>query len=125
MSESQNNGKLLSHRERESFIKILSSLAATDGALTETEKDFLSTVALSKGIGEEELNSILNSTEPMEITIPEDEEERIDQLAALIGMMMIDGSIYDEEFQFCAMIAKKYGFNPEIVNDIVADILEQ
>ncbi len=124
MSEPQ-DANLLSHEEKESFVKILSTLAATDGALNESEKEFLISVALSKGIDEDELNSIINSPEPLEITIPEDEEERIDQLAALIGMMMIDGSIYDEEFQFCAMIAKKYGFNPEIANDIIADILEQ
>ena len=124
MSEPQ-DGKLLSHEEKESFVKILSTLAASDGALNETEKEFLVSVALTKGIDENELNSILNSPEPLEISIPEDEEERIDQLAALIGMMMIDGTIYDEEFQFISMIAEKYGFNPEIVNDIIADILEQ
>lgn len=124
MSEPQ-DGNLLSHQEKESFVKILSTLAATDGALNESEKEFLVSVALTKGIDENELNSILHSPEPLDISIPDDEEERIDQLAALIGMMMVDETIYDEEFQFVSMIAEKYGFNPEIVNNIIADILEK
>ena len=125
MSESEKNGKNLSHHDKESFIKILSSLAAVDGTFDEAEKEFLGNVATIWGINEEELKIILNSKEPMEISIPEDEGKRIEQLAALIGMMVIDGKIYDEEFQFCSMIAEKYGFKPEIVNDIIADIFKR
>ena len=125
MSESEKNGKILSHHDKESFIKILSSLATVDGTFDEAEKEFLCNVATIWGINEEELKIILNSKESMEITIAEDEGKRIEQLAALIGMMMIDGKIYDEEFQFCSMIAGKYGFKPEVINDIIADIFEK
>ena len=114
----------MSHHDKESFIKILSSLAAVDGTFDEAENEFLGNVATIWGINGEELNSIVNSKESMEISIPEDEGIRSEQLAALIGMMMIDGKIYDEEFQFCSMIAEKYGFKPEVVNDIITDIMK-
>ena len=124
MSESEKNGKNLSHHDKESFIKILSSLAAVDGTFDEAEKKFLDNVATMWGINEEELNIILNSKETMEISIPENEGKRIEEFAALIRMMMVDGKIYDEEFQFCSMIAEKFGFKSGIVNVIVADIMK-
>ncbi|MFC1508870.1 hypothetical protein ACFL60_04170 [Candidatus Omnitrophota bacterium] len=124
MSESEKNSKNLSRQDKESFIKTLSSLAAVDGTFDEAEKEFLGNVATKWGINEEELNSIVNSKETMDISIPEDEGKRIEEFATLLRMMMVDGKIYDEEFQFCSTIAEKFGFNPDIVNDIVADIMK-
>ena len=124
MSESEKNSKNLSRQDKESFMKTLSSLAAVDGTFDEAEKEFLGNVASMWGINEEELTIILNSKDAEKFSVPEDEGKRIEELATLIRMMMVDVKIYDEEFQFCSTIAEKFGFNPGIVNDIVADIMK-
>ena len=125
MAESGKNDKKLAHHDKTSFIKILSSLAVIDGTFNEEEQDYLKKIAREWTITDEQLEEIFASEQSGDLTIPEDEEERVDQLAALIGMMMVDGKIYDEEFQLCSMIAEKFGFKEGIVNDIIADILEK
>ncbi|MBN1294674.1 MAG: TerB family tellurite resistance protein [Candidatus Latescibacteria bacterium] len=124
MTESGKNDKKLEHHDKTSFISILSSLAAVEGTFNKEEQEFLKKIAREWSIKEEQLEEIFSAAPSEDLTIAEDEEERIDQLAALIGMMMVDGKIFDEEFQFCSMIAKKFGFKKGIVNDIITDILE-
>ena len=74
---------------------------------------------------EVKLDDIIDGSEMPKIEVPEEENDRIQELAALIGMMMIDGKIYEEEFQLCSLVAMKFGFQPEIVNDIITDILKK
>ena len=120
-----NKSNNLSDDQKKSFIKILSSLAAIDNDFDKDEKALLIKVAEEWGVSGNELDDIVNSSEMPNIEVPKDENDQIEELAALIGMMMIDGQIYEEEFQLCSLVAMKFGFNPDIVNTIIADILER
>ena len=123
MPKSGNKDKNLSDKQKRSFLKILSSLAAIDSTFDENEKALMLEVAEEWGVSETELADIVDSSERPKIEIPENENDRIEELAALIGMMMIDRKIYEEEFQLCSLVATKFGFNPEIVNDIIINLL--
>ncbi|MFC1528555.1 hypothetical protein ACFL5B_01455 [Candidatus Latescibacterota bacterium] len=125
MPKSENKNKNLSDEQKKSFIKILSSLAAVDNDFNINEKALLMEVAEEWGISGNELDDIVNNSEMPKIEVPQNEEDRIEELAALIGMMMIDKKIYEEEFQLCSLVAKKFGFKSDIVNTIIADILER
>ncbi|MFC1692001.1 hypothetical protein ACFL1R_00675 [Candidatus Latescibacterota bacterium] len=125
MPKSENKNKNLSDEQKRSFIKILSSLAAVDNDFNINEKALLMEVAEEWGISGNELDDIVNNSEMPKIEVPQNEKDRIEELAALIGMMMIDRKIYEEEFQLCSLVAMKFGFKPDIVNNIIADILER
>ena len=120
-----NKSNNLSDEQKKSFIKILSSLAAIDSDFDKDEKAFLIEMAEEWGVSGNELDDIVNSSEIPNIEVPKNENDRIEELAVLIGMMMIDGKIYEEEFQLCSLVAMKFGFKPDIVNTIIADILER
>ena len=125
MPESGNRGKNLSDEHKRSFIKILSSLAAIDNEFDTDEKALLMEMAEKWGVSGKGLNDIIDSSEIPKIEVPQNENDRFEELAALIGMMMIDGKIYEEEFQLCSLVAMKFGFKPDIVNRIITDILER
>ena len=125
MHESGNRSINLSDEQKKSFIKILSSLAAIDNDFDENEKALLMDVAEEWNVSRKELDDIIDSSEMPKIEVPKNENDRIEELATLIGMMMIDGKIYEEEFQLCSLVALKFGFKPEIVNNIITDILER
>ena len=125
MPKLENKSNNLSDEQKKSFIKILSSLAAIDNDFDKDEKALLVEMAEEWGVSGNELDDIVNSSEIPNIDVPQNENDRIEELAVLIGMMMIDGKIYEEEFQVCSLVAMKFGFKPDIVNTIIADILER
>ena len=125
MPKPGNKSNNLSDEQKKSFIKILSSLATIDNDFDKDEKALLIEMAEEWGVSENELDDIVNSSEMPNIEAPKNENDRFEELAALIGMMMIDGKIFEEEFQLCSLVAMKFGFKPDIVNTIIADILER
>ena len=115
--------KELSIKEQDAFISIMSSLAFIDEKMDDHEKNYLMSVAKTWGISETEVKKVLNQPPNHKIDVPGSIDERYKQLAALIGMMLVDGKIYKEEFAFCELVAKKFGIDPATVNTIVTDIM--
>ena len=116
--------KHLTTDEQDAFIGILASLAGIEGEINIDEIDFLMSVTEQWGIPAADVERVLATPRETAIEVPKDAEERYEELAALIGMMMVDGEIYGEEYEFCELVADKFGIDPAIINDIVADILE-
>jgi uncharacterized tellurite resistance protein B-like protein len=106
-----------------SFLGLLALLANADGSFDEDEKQFIHTMAEEWEISDEDVEKVISHPENVKLRIPDDIEERNKELAALIGMMTADGTISDEEFQFCVKIAEKFNIDPDVVNTIVSDIL--
>ncbi len=111
-------------KKRKSHIKNLLSVASSDGNISEDEVDFLIKVAKRLYMPLDELRSVLREPEYVSNYPPESDRERIDQIHDLVCMMMIDGSIDDEEITTCKTFARNLGFKTQIIDYMVHKIID-
>lgn len=97
----------------------LVAIASADGVMDEDEKDFLIEKAEELGIPEEQMEEILNNLEGLEFEVPQNMEDKEDQLADIVFMTMIDGEIHDTEYNLCLKIADKLGLKKEDVDEVI------
>jgi uncharacterized tellurite resistance protein B-like protein len=110
-------------KRRKSHIMNLLSLAAADGEITHEEIDYLAHVAERIYMPREEFIDVLKNPQDVMFYPPDSNRERLDQLHDLVGMMMIDGSIDQDEVIRCKMFAQKLGFKAAVIDAIVAHII--
>lgn len=110
-------------------IKNLLNVAFVDGKIEESELSLIAAVASREKLSEEQLESLLDNPDSVEIEIPEDEETRQEYLTDMIALMLIDGEISESELQMCKLYAIRLGYPSSIVdemlNDIITDLSEQ
>jgi uncharacterized membrane protein YebE (DUF533 family) len=107
---------------QKSHLKNLINLAKADGVITDTEKDYILKAGEKHGFKLTELESMIQETSNEEIKIPANDTERFDQIFDLVQMMLADGSIDDNEMDFCIVMAEKLGFRKAIVGILVRKI---
>ena len=107
---------------QKSHLKNLINLAKADGVITDTEKDYILKAGEKHGFKLTELESMIQEISNEEIKIPANDTERFDQIFDLVQMMLADGSIDDNEMDFCIVMAEKLGFRKAIVGILVRKI---
>lgn len=100
-------------------FKNLVAIASADGVMDADEKDFLIEKAEELGIPKEEVDEIMNNLDGLEFEVPQDMEDKEDQLADIVFMAMIDGEIHDTEYNLCLKIADKLGLKKEDVDEVI------
>jgi len=111
-------------QERNEHLAIFQNLyliAAADGIIGPAEQELLLEVARNLGLGQPDLELVLDSDTPLDFIIPEDEEERYFSLKNLVYMMVVDGEIDENEYQLCVSFAKRIGLGQEAVEKIIAE----
>ncbi|MCS7017578.1 MAG: TerB family tellurite resistance protein [Cytophagales bacterium] len=111
-------------KRRKSHIMNLLSVAAADGKITREEIDYLAYVAEKIYMPREEFIDVIKNPQDVIFYPPESNRERLDQLYDLVGMMMIDGHIDQDEIIRCKMFAQKLGFKSSVIDAIVAQIID-
>lgn len=111
-------------KKRKSHIKNLLSVAASDGNISDEEVNFLIKVAKRLYMPLEELKSVLDEPQYVSNYPPESDRERIDQIHDLVCMMIIDGSINEEEITTCKIFARNLGFKTQIIDYMVHKIID-
>lgn len=110
-------------KRRKSHIMNLLSVAAADGEITRDEIEYLAHVAERIYMPREEFIDVLKNPQDVIFYPPESNRERLDQLYDLVGMMMIDGHIDQDEVIRCKMFAQKLGFKAGVIDAIVSQII--
>lgn len=105
--------------EKESFILLLFAMLAADGEVKPSEKELLWRKAVQFGYNQEQLKQIIdeaNDDKFENLIVPEDKHDRIELIADLVSMMMIDDEINSNELDFCYYITAKLGYKKELVD---------
>ncbi len=98
----------------------LVAVSVADGFLDDDEKEFLEERAEEFGLPSDEVSEIIAKADTLEFVVPEDEEDREEQLADIVFMSMVDGDIEDKEYQLCLNIAERLGLKKEDLDEVIA-----
>ena len=95
------------------------AVAHADGILDQSEKDFLSDRADDYGFSKETVDKIFKNIDNLEFIIPQNNEEREEQLSDAVFMAMIDGKVDDREYNLCLKIAEKLDLDRKYLDEVI------
>lgn len=106
----------------------LMSIAYADENITEEENATLVAIAQELGLTEEEFDNCVEywkntNEEEIPLAIPDNEDEEVEFLKHFTLMMMVDGTIGEEEEQYLAQVAQQFGYDPDKVVPQLIDIV--
>lgn len=101
-------------------FKNLVAVSMADGFLDDDEKEFLEERAEEFGLPRDEVSDIVAKAGKLEFIVPENEEDREEQLADIVFMSMVDGDIEEKEYQLCLNIAERLELKKEDLDEVIA-----
>ncbi|QTV05395.1 hypothetical protein [Faecalibacter bovis] len=105
------------------LIKNLILLGKSDDNLTEREIDIITQIAKHHQLTYKDIDYIVSNTDKIPFSIPSTFTERLAALYDLVVLMVSDFDIHENEVNFCIDLAKKYEFNPQIIEELIEDVL--
>ena len=104
---------------KKNHLKNLVALASIDGHIHEDEIDYLYKIGKKYQLKPQQIKKILDQKEQIEPEIPEPHHQKVALLYDLVGMMMADNVIEDEEMEFCKKMFKKFGYKELLIDEMV------
>ena len=104
---------------KKEHLKNLLALAKSDGHLDDTEIEFLYVIGKRYGLKERQIQVILASEEEHKIKIPDGYAQRVGQLYDIVGMMMADNIIEQNEMDFCEQMCRQMQLDKRVIQDMV------
>lgn len=108
-----------------SHLKNLLTVALADKIMKEEEVAAIVAVMIREGIDRSELERCLRHPQDIKYVQPKTIAEKIKYLNDLVRLMMVDGRIDENEYAVCYAVARTYGFNTKIVDDMAEDIVKE
>ncbi len=97
----------------------LVAVAYSDGYLEEHEKQFLSERAEEYGLPADEVKNLFDMAAELKFVVPQNDEEKEEQLSDAVYMAMIDGEVHEKEYDLCLTIAKKLDFRKKDLDYVI------
>ena len=114
--------------QKKSHLKDLITLAVVDGQFDEEEQKMIATIGDQLGFSESQIESIYNESilipHQIESVVPDNEEEKMEQLVNLCRLILADGRIDDWESVLIFPFAVRMGFDPGDVSQLLKDMKE-
>ena len=102
------------------LFRNLVAVAFADGHMEDSEKEFLEERADELGLPAEDVASIMKDVHNLEFKVPEDLDEREEQLSDVVFMSMVDGDIEQKEYDLCLNIAERLGLGKQDLDEVIA-----
>jgi tellurite resistance protein len=97
----------------------LVAVAFSDGYLEEHEEQFLSERAEEYGLPADEIKKLFDMAAELKFVVPQNDEEKEEQLSDAVYMAMIDGEVHEKEYDLCLKIAKKLDFRKKDLDYVI------
>ena len=97
----------------------LVAVAFSDGYLDDHEKEFLKERALNYGLPEDEVKKLFDMAADLVFIVPQNDEEKEEQLSDAVYMAMIDGEVHEKEYELCLTIAEKLDFRKKDLDYVI------
>ncbi|MTI38995.1 TerB family tellurite resistance protein [Fulvivirga lutimaris] len=104
---------------KKNHLKNLISLAKADGHLHPDEEKLIYKIGDKYGLKDRQIASLLRSNKKNDLHIPDNHDEKMDQLYDVIMMVYADGIVEDSEIEFCNDLVDQFGYNQEIVSWLI------
>ncbi len=104
---------------KKQHLKNLVAIAYADGKLHPSERSLLYTVGEKYGLKGWQIAKIIENQAPLEVKVPEDLNQRLDQIYDLVKMMLADDIIEKSEMRLCEHVTVNYGFKKELIKTIL------
>jgi hypothetical protein len=103
-------------------MKLLVTLAQIDGSVAERERNYIVNIGRANGIYPDEIIPLFDQKH--ENIIPDDlsRDARFVYIVSLVQLMKIDERMYKEEILFCSSIAKKLGYSPDVMFELLLHV---
>jgi uncharacterized tellurite resistance protein B-like protein len=105
---------------KKNHLKNLISLAKADGNLHPDEEKMIYKIGDKYGLKDRQVASLLRSNKKTDLRIPEDHDEKMDQLYDVVMMVYADGIVEDSEIEFCNDLVSQFGYKKEIVKWLIS-----
>ncbi len=105
---------------KKKHLKNLVALAAADGHIHEDEIAFLYRIGKKYQLKPAQIKRILEQTDNVEVDIPEHHHQKVSLLFDMVGMMMADGVIEEEEMEFCKKMVGRFGYRDVLLTEMIA-----
>ena len=115
-----NNLKLI---DKLNHIKHLFLLGKSDKNLEEKEINIITQIAKHHGLSYKDIDYITSNASEIPFSMPETFTDRLAALYDLVVLMVSDLDINENEKKFCKDLAFKYEFNPQIIDELIEDVL--
>ena len=104
---------------KKQHLKNLVALAYVDGELHPSERSLLYTIGEKYGLKGWQIAKIIENQAPMELDMPENPNDRLDQIYDLVRMMLADNVLAKSEMALCQHVTVSFGFKKELVKTIL------
>lgn len=98
----------------------LVAVAYADEHIAEEEIELLAENAADYGLSKDDIQAVLERASQLKFIIPQNSEDREQQLIDSIHMAMSDGEVHEKEYALCLQIARKLDFDEHYLNEIIA-----
>lgn len=98
----------------------LVSLAAADGKIEHMERVTLSKIAYDRGIPMDRMNVMLSHANEYQYLIPQNHEEKDDQLEDMINFALVDGDFANAEKELIMLVGERLGYSKSEINKKIA-----
>ncbi len=103
-------------------LKLLVNLARADGEITEKEKQFILNIGQANHLMVAEILPLFSGDHPDMVAEQLSGEEKFDCIVHLVQLMKIDEKLYREEIKYCAQVASKLGFSPDVLFELMLKV---
>jgi len=103
-------------------LKLLVTLARIDGEMAGKERDYIINIGKAHGFPESSVETLFYSSHETIIYKDLSADQRFNYIFNLVQLMKLDERLYKEEIKFCANIATRLGYKPEVMFELLLKI---
>ena len=104
-------------------VAVINDVVTFGGILNEKEIQIISEIAKHHQLSINEINYILSDKTQLPFSLPATFTDRLTMLYDLVLLMVSDLYIHENERELCIDLAKKFEFNPQLIDELTEDIL--
>jgi uncharacterized tellurite resistance protein B-like protein len=103
-------------------LKLLVNLARIDGDMSVKERSHIVNIGKAHGFPESSVETLFYSSHEAIITKELTADQKFTYIFNLVQLMKLDERLYEEEIKFCANIAAKLGYKPEVMFELMLKV---
>ncbi|HNV30764.1 MAG TPA: TerB family tellurite resistance protein [Cyclobacteriaceae bacterium] len=103
-------------------LKLLVNLARIDGDMASKEREYIITIGKAHGFPESSVETLFYGSHDTIIAKDLSPDQRFNYIFNIVQLMKIDERLYEDEIKFCAGIAARLGYKPEVMVELMLKI---
>ena len=111
-------------KQMKSQVLDLIRMALADGVIDDSELKYINDLGREFSITKDEIAAIIKRPEDFHFFPPENRTEAFERMFNLIGAMMADGEIHENEMKLCRFYAISLGFDQERIELLINEIID-